>query len=390
MVAVDKAGRSYYDDRVIRKGDVQWWVLEAKKHPESAPAIIEELVKRLTELDAENERLRDEIVRLQRRTPAAAEGTKVSALRRKVTRLQRLLDDEAPTEPSVVFLSDRLQSARVPLSQAQRLAQEGRPALGSRAALGLRCMLLAGPQDELLLLTSQGRGLKMLPSDVPPLVEGDNWPDTEGQRLAADERLTAAAAVAEPPRFWTLVTRRGYVRQFLRIRFDRRLARGDRLIESPFHNDEPVAVVNGDRGDLLVATRWGKGVRFPQRAIAGQGSVALEVERDDEVVAALPLPSDIEILIVTASGYATRRDTRQFGARSRPGGAGKPLIQAFDLLGAFPCQPRGRLLYLTYLGKLALVPMADIPLHQRSSRGTQVRDFGRDPAVAVAFVPGEL
>jgi len=30
---------------MIRKGDIQWWVLEAKKHPESAPTIIEELAK---------------------------------------------------------------------------------------------------------------------------------------------------------------------------------------------------------------------------------------------------------------------------------------------------------------------------------------------------------
>lgn len=44
---------------MIRKGDVQWWVLEAKKHPQSVPTIIEELAKRLAELDAENERLRD-------------------------------------------------------------------------------------------------------------------------------------------------------------------------------------------------------------------------------------------------------------------------------------------------------------------------------------------
>ena len=34
---------------MIRKSDIQWWVLEAKKHPESAPTIIEELAKRLTE-----------------------------------------------------------------------------------------------------------------------------------------------------------------------------------------------------------------------------------------------------------------------------------------------------------------------------------------------------
>jgi len=381
---------------MIRKSDVQWWVLEAKKHPESAPAIIEELAQRLTDVDAENERLRDEIVRLQRRTPTAADTAELRALRRKVARLRRLLDGEASNEPAVVLLSGRLQSARVPLSEAQRLAREGQPIAGSDAPLGLRSdacrprlLLVARPRDELLLVTNHGRGLKMRPADVPLLDDEEGWPEIGHAELAADERLTAAVvvAVARPPRFWTIVTRRGYVRQFLRIEVDHRLARGEPLIESPLHNDAPVAIVNGDEGDLLVLTRWGKGVRFPQRAIAGPGAVALELDRDDEAVAALSLPSDTRIMIVTASGFAIRRDTGQIAARSRPGGTGKSLIQAFDVLGGFPCERPARLLYLTYSGKLALESTADVPLGQRSGKGSRLRDFSRDPAVAVAVVP---
>lgn len=375
---------------MIHKDDVKWWVLEAKKHPKSAPTIIEELAQRLVELDAENERLRDEIIRLQRHAPAAAENTEASGLRDKVATLQALLDGKVSSEPSVVFLSNRLQTARMPLAQVQRLAREERPVLNRQATLGLRSLLLARPHDELLLFTSQGRGFKLLPLDIPLLTGGDDWPATEGPGLANGERLTAAMAVAQPPRFWTVVTRRGYVRQFLHIDLDMKMTQGDQLVESSFRNDAPVAVVNGDRGDLLVLTRWGKGVRFPQRAIAASGSVALEMEPDDEVVAALSLPSDTAVLIVTASGYAARRDTSQLAARSRPGGTGKPLIQAFDVLGAFPFDPEAQLLYLTYSGKPVLVPTADVPLHQRSSKGARVRVFDRDPAVAVTLVPRGL
>ena len=380
---------------MIRKSDVQWWVLEAKKHPEAAPPIIEELAQRLAELDAENERLRDEIVRLQQRAPASADGSELSALQRKVATLQHLLEGEASNEPAVLFLSDRLQAARMPLPQVQRLAREGYPVPGIQAPLGLRpdascprLLVLARPQDELLLLTSQGRGLKMRPADAPFLVEGEDWPTTGGQELAEGERLTAAVAVTKPPRFWTVVTRRGYVRQFLRVALDRAVAQGDPVIESPLHNDEPVALVNGDEGDLLVLTRWGKGVRFSQRAIPGPGATALELEPDDEVVAALPLLSDGQVMILTAAGYAVRREMVKFAARSRPGGTGKTLIQAFDVLGALPCEREARLLYLTYSGKLALVAMADIPLYQRSRKGTRARDLSRDPAVAVMCISG--
>ncbi len=393
---------------MIRKSDVQWWVLEAKKHPESAPAIIKELAKRLVELDTENEHLREKIIRLQRRAPAAVPSDEVKALQRRVESLQSLLDSKESVEAYVVFLSDRLQSARVPLSQAREMARQGRPVLDKRALLGLRCLLLARPHDELLLLTSQGRGLKVQLSDICLLTDGGGWPfdrapgpqaqglrardrpTTEGQGLASGERLTAAVAVAEPPRFWTVATRRGYVQRFVRVAFDRGLTQGDRLVKSPLRNDEPVAVVNGDRGDLLLVTRWGKGVRFSHRAIEGQGSVALNLDSDDEVVAALSLPSDAEILIVTASGYVMRRHTSQFAARSRPGGTGRTLIQAHDVLAAFPYSAQARLLYLTYSGKLAFVSTVDVPLQERAGKGTPFRDMSLDPAVAVAYVAEDL
>ncbi len=375
---------------MIRKSDVQWWILEARKHPDSASEIIEELAKRLTELDAENERLRDEIIRLQRRAPAAAPAAEVEALQRKVETLQSLLDGEKTAETCVVFLSDRLQSARLPLSQAQRLARDGRPVMDKQALFGLRCLLLARPHDELLLLTSQGRGLKVSLSSVPLLTEEGNWPTTEGQGLTAGERLAAAVVASNPPRFWTVATRQGYVQRFVRAALDRRLTQGDQLVRSSFRNDEPAAVVNGDQGDLLLVTRWGKGVRFSHRAIEGQGSVALNLDPDDQIVAALALPAEAEILIATASGYAARRDTAHFPARSRPGGAGRTLIQAQDVLAVFPYSPEARLLYLTYGSKLALVSAADIPLQERAGKGTALRDLGFDPAVAAAFIAEDL
>ena len=56
---------------MIRESDVQWWILEAKEHPEATPQIIEELAKRLIELDTENEQLRATLIRLQQHAPAA-------------------------------------------------------------------------------------------------------------------------------------------------------------------------------------------------------------------------------------------------------------------------------------------------------------------------------
>lgn len=372
---------------MIRKRDVQWWVLEAEKHPESAPSIIQELAARLTELDEQNERLRNEIIRLRRRAPAATSSARVKALQAKVEALQTALKSQDLSEPSLVLLSDQALSARIPLSLAREMALDGRPVLDAQAALRLSYLLVAHPQDELLLLTSHGRGFRRMLADIAPLAEGGPWPASPAEELTASERMTTAVSASEPPRFWTVVTRQGYVQRFVRVALERRLEQGTQLFQSPFRNDAPSAIVSGDQGDLLVVTRWGRAVRFSQRVIETQGSVALELGPGDEVADAIALPDESEILIVTAAGAALRRETSQFAARSRPGGAGKALVQARDVLALRSYSVHAELLYATYGGRLVLASVADVPLSDRADRGTILCDMRRDPAVSVTLVP---
>ena len=95
------------------------------------------------------------------------------------------------------------------------------------------------------------------------------------------------------------------------------------------------------------------------------------------------------LLIVTASGYGMRRESAHLPARAHPGGTGKALIQARDVLAIFGLPPehrRAEVLFVTYTGKLAVVPVADIPLHERLGRGALLHDLTRDPAVAVTVL----
>jgi DNA gyrase/topoisomerase IV subunit A len=408
---------------MIRESDIQWWVLEVNKHPEAAPRIIEELGKRLVELDAENERLRGELLRLRHHAPAPGRDTRVETLQRKVETLQDILQRQEPTDAFLVLLSESLQAVRVPLSHAQELAAEERPVLNARAMLTLHSAVWARPGDELLVLTNQGRGFRRLLADVAPLGDTARWPSAPEAGLEPGERPTVALTTTTPPRFWTVVTRRGYVQRLVRVACDQKIARGDPLLKSPFRNDAPTAIVSGDTSDILILTRWGKAVRFAQRVIETRGSTALDLEPDDQVVAAMALgsstaPDPTEMLIVTASGYAMRRNSTDVPTRTSAGGAGKALIQAHDVLAAFHRAPASHtaapqalrepphalrepphalrepphalrepeLVFMTYSGNLVFVPTMDIPLHERLGKGTLLHDLSRDPAIAVTLV----
>jgi DNA gyrase/topoisomerase IV subunit A len=374
---------------MIRQSDILWWVQEVRKDSASAPKIVEALAERLVELDAQNESLRNELIRLRASVSETAPAADTDALQRRVETLQTLLDQQLSTETSVILISDRGQAIRMPLSQVRLRLRDEQPALHRAAVLSLRSFLLAHPQDEVLILTSQGRAARLLLPEIPFAQEG-NWPDEPQIALEAGEHVAVAAALDETPRFWTVITRRGTVRQFLHARLQRLLEEESPVVRPAARGDEPVAIVSGDRGDLLLITRWGKAVRFPQRAIDMQGAQALDLDQDDAVVGGVPLADDVEVIVVTASGALLRRDTTGFSRQTKPGGAGKSFIQAFDVLGIYPSAARGRLLFLTYAGTFAAVAPSQAPVQTRLARGTQIIDLAGNPAIATLFVPGGL
>ena len=372
---------------MIHKSDVQWWVLEARKHPEAAESIIEELAKRLIELDTQNEKLRDEIGQLQRHTQAPVATEEIERLRSQVSSLQEQIRDTNTHTPSVLLLTDTFEACRIPVTRAARVARDGRPISQNQLTSRPRHMVYALPGDQPILLTSTGRGIRLEPSGLPQPGDSAGWTRPAGFQAQLTERLISATATSASPRFWTVVTRKGIVRQLIHTDFDRRLSQGTQLLESPLRNDPAVALVNGDEGDLLLMTRWGMAERFPHRSLIGQSSAALEVGEDDQIAEALTIKADTEILIVTASGYVMRRSTSRIASRPRPGGKGKALIQAYDVLAVLPIRPKARLLFLTYSGNLVLASIADVPLVERLGKGTQVHDFTHDPAVSVVIIP---
>jgi len=266
--------------------------------------------------------------------------------------------------------------------------------LSPRAVLSLYRVVQAGPGDELLMVTSQGRAFRRLLADIPLVDDKGRWPPSPEDAIESGERLAAVTSTSPPPRLWTIVTRRGYVKRFVRAGIEINVASGEPVLRNVARHDEPVAITQGDRGDLVLITQWGQAVRFAHQAIETQGSIALDLEPDDQVIGALTVGDDAGlgntgILIVTAAGYGVRREDAHLPARSRPGGTGKALIQARDVLaifGSLPEHSKAQLLFVTYTGKLAFVPATDIPLHERLSKGTLLHDLARDPAVAVTLL----
>jgi len=181
----------------------------------------------------------------------------------------------------------------------------------------------------------------------------------------------------------TLVTRKGYIRSFRRAEFDSFLERNLPLHSTPVQGDYPAFVVfSQGRGELLVVTRMGKGVRFPERVVGVQSKPALKLDRGDVVTGMMTVDDKSGVVLVGERGTAARREMSGFGAHPNAGNRGK-VIGRLDVLVA-ECADKGDDLWLlTAAGKLFFVPVAQVPSGPGSSKGRTVVKLGRDRLVAL-------
>ena len=389
----------------IRQQDVQWWLREIKLHPEVAPTIIRSLAERLEELDHQNEELRAALIKLRRSLSSRGDPSDTHYLERQATgarcpgglspidkRVQpaRGLTGSVSSQPEIVILSRSGNGFRAPLAGVEHSAQE-------RALTRVTPVLARAPHlvathsaDELILLTQMGKGLFVPVTEVPINLDASQITLQAIPAIQLDSADTIAGvfsvAQLRHSRWITLVTRGGFVRQTILVALERQAQRGDDLIASPIAADEPLLMLGSDTGDdLLLFTRNGKRNRFPGSAIPGRGAVGIELQKGDEVVSAVSLKSEQELLLLTSDGFAFRRSSAALKARARPGGAGKAVLRRGGVLAAVPSMPTREVIWFSDRNGVRLSQMPDGFL-DNETRSFSLADLFEEVALAAIAI----
>jgi DNA gyrase subunit A len=379
---------------MIHPDDVVAWIAQVRQHPEAAPGIIEALAARLVELDQHNEALRDELVRLSRTHEPAADEGRVAALTRRVQTLERQLDREGLSQPeraprSLLILTLDGRGARLALPNPKSWQERGDPGLVA-GHLRSRYLTVASDADELLLFTDKGRAVRVNVADIVPTETPVNYCSLlPGLTLDLDESVSVV--IPFPPLFdrLTLVTRKGYARSFRRAEVDSLLERKLPLHSSPVEGDYPAfALFSDGDSELLIGTRLGKGVRFPERVVGVQSQPAIKLDRGDVVVGAVVVNDETTVALLGVDGAAARREMAGFGAHSTAGNRGKLLTRMGELLAVERVSVDDVLWLLTVFGQLHAIPAARVPSGPGTSSGKAMIRLGKDRLVALAVSRG--
>ena len=289
---------------------------------------------------------------------------------------------------------------------ARRPAQPGDgDALASAAAGASVAFLAANTQDDLLLITADGRAARLPVHQIPEssgagsLGEGGPWDDLTG--LGRKDRVVTALALppsaGEGTGYLMLATRRGKVKRIALIEAEAALSATPAIISLDEGDEVAAAALSPGGGALLLATRQGQAISFKEdevrpMGLAAGGIGALRLGAGDEVIGCVVVAPDRHLLAVTQGGFAKRVPFAEFPVQGRYGrgvAAARLSNLAGGIVGVAPVATHDWAVLMLAEGQARALPVASIREMARSTQGSRIAALAKGEIVmGLAVVPG--
>jgi DNA gyrase subunit A len=365
-------------------------------------ARLKELRKRIRELDAI---LKSEPKQLQVLVAELDETVKQFVDARRTTIVSESeeveVEDLEAEEQVVITLSHESYIKRVPMSLYQKRVARGRALVGmdKHAEDFLEHVFVANSTETLLFFTDRGQVHAVEVRDVP-----ESSATSRGRSLAQvlplekGARVAALVAVGEfdEKRALVFLTANGTIKRTGLDAFANVKASGIAAIKLQ-DDDSLLDVQLSEGGDVVLVTREGRAIRFPDADApllgrATQGVRGIQLREGDAVVGMVIVRREATLCTVTTNGYAKRTPLTDYPVQKR-GGIGTitldvskktgPLIAALEVL------PGDELMVISASGRAARITADDIPVQGRATQGKHLSGFDDDAVVEVARVARE-
>ncbi len=217
--------------------------------------------------------------------------------------------------------------------------------------------------------------------------------------LEADERITTFTRVREfkPDEFIVMATRKGTIKKTSLMAFSNprkvginaiSLAEGDELIR---------CTLTDGTNDILLGTRNGQAIRFPEEKVRGMGRTAagvkgIKLAKDDYVIDMVVIKRQSAILSITENGYGKRTDITDYRITNR-GGKGIINIRCSERNGKVVAIREvledDEMIMMTERGIANRMAVSNIRVIGRSTQGVRLIALkGKDLLTDVAIVYG--
>ncbi|MFZ5800035.1 MAG: DNA gyrase subunit A [Candidatus Omnitrophota bacterium] len=258
------------------------------------------------------------------------------------------VEDLIVEEDMVITLSHAGYIKRLAVSSYRKQKRGGRgvTAMETKEEDFVKHLFIASTKDYLLFFTNKGKVFWLKVYEIPQASRAAKGKAMVNLlQLASDETISSVVAVKDfsADKFLVMVTKSGSIKKTSLDNFSNPRKAG--IVAITLEKDDRLVDVEMTDGkqDILLASKLGKSIRFKEQMVRvmgrqAQGVRALKLDKKDEVIGLEVLPSEIKkmnlnLLTVTAGGFAKRTDFSEYRLQSR-GGKGIINIKVTDKNGA--------------------------------------------------------
>ena len=301
------------------------------------------------------------------------------------------IEDLIANELALITISHRGYIKRVPVTtyRAQRRGGKGVAGMATRDEDFVEHLFTASTHDYLLFFTEGGRVYWLKVYEIPPAGRA-----AKGKAIANLLNIPSGENIAdlirvknfETDQFVMLATEGGTVKKtpleaYSHPRSDGIIAcgvgKGDRVI---------TAILTDGKEDMLLVTRKGKSIRFPETGVRPMGRTArgvrgIRLGKGDVLVAMEKVANDQTLLVVSENGYGKRTSFSEYRAQGRGGGGVITLRtteKIGDLVGVASVREGDELMLISAGGQMIRTPIDGIRVIGRATQGVRLFRLGED------------
>ena len=260
-------------------------------------------------------------------------------------------------------------------------------------------MFIASSHDKLLFFTNKGRMFSLKCYEIPEGGRGARGTKIVNLlALAPEEKVTSMMKTLDfdDQHFLVMVTKNGLIK---RTQLDAyKNIRKSGLIALGLNEGDELAWVRLTDGkeDLVIATRNGMAIRFPEESVrpmsrTAMGVKAISLKPDDEVIGMVAAHEDACIMTVTDKGQVRRTPVSDYPVQGR-NGLGKINYKVSDLKGHVcgikAVRDDEDLIMISNDGIIIRIAVADVNIMSRYATGVRVMRLSENDRL-VAFATAE-
>lgn len=298
------------------------------------------------------------------------------------------IEDLIVEEDMVVTLSHHGYIKRNPLSlyRSQRRGGKGITALSKKQEDFVADLFIASTHDYFLCFSNTGKLYWLKVHEIPQasrISRGKALVNLLPLDREADEHIAAVIPVRQfdPDHYVVMATRKGIVKKTSLEAFSRPRPSGIIAALVREGDDLIAAAITDGQADILLATKNGYSIRFPEMNIRPMGRTAtgvrgIKLSDQDQVVAMVVISeSEGTLLSVTRNGYGKRTPLKEYRVQTR-GGKGVINIRTTEkvgsVVGALTVFDPDEVMLIGASGNIIRIRVSDVRTIGRSTQGVRL------------------